>query len=510
MNAVVRVRRSTVIDAPPDRVWRLLRDFNGHQAWHPAIVASRIEADEPADTVGAVRSFSLADGSMLREQLIALSDRDRELTYCLLEAPFPLIDYVASMRLRTVTEGDRTLIVWESRFRPPPERAEDLRRMVAEQIYEAGFTALKETFGAGRVAPAIARPARPVQGDVEEVTPRSRSPEGAAGGFLESRAIVVDRYGGPEVMRPATVRVPPPGPGEVRLRQTAIGVNFIDIYCRTGFLKLLRPPGVPGMEAAAVVIDVGPGVTHLRSGDRVAYACEPVGAYSEFRTMAATLLVPIPDDIDDETIAAVFLKGIAVEFLIHRVHALKEGDTILVHAAAGGMGLLFCQWASALGARVIGTVSTDEKAERALAAGADQAIVYTREDFVAEVMRATGGRGVDVVYDGIGAATFGRSLEALAIRGHLISFGQASGPVGTWDIGAFAAKSVTVSRPNFGHYTTEPAELRAMADRLFDALRRRIIAPVVDRRLRLEEAAAAHERLERGENIGAIVLIPTK
>ena len=191
-------------------------------------------------------------------------------------------------------------------------------------------------------------------------------------------------------MRPATVRVPPPGPGEVRLRQTAIGVNFIDIYCRTGFLKLLRPPGVPGMEAAAVVTDVGPGVTHLRPGDRVAYACEPVGAYAELRTMAATLLVPIPDDIDDETIAAVFLKGIAVEFLIHRVHALKEGDTILVHAAAGGMGLLFCQWASALGARVIGTVSTDEKAERALAAGAEQAIVYTREDFVAEVMRATG------------------------------------------------------------------------------------------------------------------------
>jgi NADPH:quinone reductase-like Zn-dependent oxidoreductase len=287
-----------------------------------------------------------------------------------------------------------------------------------------------------------------------------------------------------------------------------MGVNFIDIYCRTGFLKLLRPPGIPGMEAAAVVTDVGPGVTDFRPGDRVAYACEPVGAYSELRTMATTLLVPIPDDIDNETIAAVFLKGLAVEFLIHRVHALKEGDTVLVHAAAGGMGLLFCQWASALGARVIGTVSTEEKAARAVAAGAEQAIVYTREDFVAEVMRTTGGRGVDVVYDGIGAATFGRSLEALAIRGHLISFGQASGPVGTWDIGAFAAKSVTVSRPNFGHYTTEPAELRTMADRLFDALRRRIIAPVIDRRLPLAEASAAHMRLERGENIGAIVLTP--
>jgi NADPH:quinone reductase-like Zn-dependent oxidoreductase len=507
MNAVVRVRRSTVIDAPPDQVWRLLRDFNSHRSWHPAIAASRIEADEPADMVGAVRSFSLADGSVLREQLIALSDRDRELTYCLLEAPIPLVDYVASMRLRAVTEGGGTLVVWESRFRPPAERAEDLRRMVAEQIYEAGFEALKRSFGPVSDRSAVVRPARPIQPDVEEVAPQRRHTE-TASGDIESRAIVVDRYGGPEVMRPATVRVPPPGPGEVRIRQTAIGVNFIDIYCRTGFLKLLRPPGIPGMEAAAVVTDTGPGVTHLRPGERVAYACEPVGAYSELRTMAATLLVPIPDDIDDETIAAVFLKGLAVEFLIHRVHALKQGDTILVHAAAGGMGLLFCQWASALGVRVIGTVSTEEKAERARAAGAELAIVYTREDFVAEVMRVTGGRGADVIYDGVGAATFGRSLEALAIRGHLISFGQASGPVGTWDIGAFAGKSVTVSRPNFGHYTTEPAELRAMADRLFDALRRRIITPAIDRRLRLEEAAAAHERLERGENIGAIVLIP--
>jgi NADPH:quinone reductase-like Zn-dependent oxidoreductase len=507
MNALVRVRRSTVIDAPPDVVWRLLRDFNSHQAWHPAISASRIEGDERSDTVGAVRSFRLADGSILREQLIALSDRDRELTYCLLEAPIPLVDYVASIRLRPVTEGDGTLIVWESRFRPPAERAEDLRRMVAEQIYEAGFAALKASLGTAPTPPPAAWAARPVPGEVEEVASRSRGPE-AAGGLLEGLAIVVDRYGGPEVMRPATVRVPPPGPREVRLRQSAIGVNFIDIYCRTGFLKLLRPPGIPGMEAAATVTDVGPGVTHLRPGDRVAYACEPVGAYAEFRTMDAALLVPLPAEIDDETAAAVFLKGLAVEFLIHRVHALKAGDTILVHAAAGGMGLLFCQWASALGARVIGTVSTNEKAARAVAAGAEQVIVYTREDFVDEVMRATGGRGVDVIYDGIGAATFGRSLDAMAIRGHLISFGQASGPVGTWDIGAFAAKSVTVSRPNFGHYTTDPQELRTMADRLFDALRQRVIAPTFDCRLPLQEASTAHTRLERGENIGAIVLIP--
>jgi NADPH:quinone reductase-like Zn-dependent oxidoreductase len=224
--------------------------------------------------------------------------------------------------------------------------------------------------------------------------------------------------------------------------------------------------------------------------------------------MPATLLVALPADISDETAAAIFLKGLSVEFLIHRVHPVKRGDIVLVHAAAGGMGLLLCQWASALGANVIGTVSTEEKAERVLAAGAERVIVHARQDFVAEVARMTGGQGADVIYDGIGADTFGRSLEAAAIRGHVVSFGQASGPVGAWDIGAMAGKSLTVSRPNFGHYTADPVELNAMAERLFDALRRGILAPVVDRRLRLEDAAEAHRRLESRGNVGALILIP--
>ena len=202
-----------------------------------------------------------------------------------------------------------------------------------------------------------------------------------------------------------------------------------------------------------------------RSGDRVVYACEPVGAYAQIRTMPAPLVIPLPADIDDETAAAIFLKGLAVEFMLHTIRPIRAGEVVLVHAAAGGMGLLLCQWARALGADVIGTVSSDDKAERALAAGCARAIVYTREDFVSEVLRLTGGRGADVIYDGVGAETFGRSLDALAVRGHLISFGQASGPVGEWDIGAMAAKSATISRPNFGHYTTDPEELPRMADR---------------------------------------------
>jgi NADPH:quinone reductase-like Zn-dependent oxidoreductase len=301
---------------------------------------------------------------------------------------------------------------------------------------------------------------------------------------------------------------PPPGPGEVRLRHGAIGVNYIDVYCRTGFFRLLTPPGVPGMEAAGTILDVGTGVRGLSPGDRVAYACEPVGAYAGIRTMPAALLVPLPADISDETAAAIFLKGVSVEFLTHRVRPLKPGETVLVHAAAGGMGLLMVQWARALGARVIGTVSTREKAARAAGAGAEHVVVYTEEDFVGAVRAITAGRGVDVVFDGVGRDTLDRSLEVLAERGHLVSFGQASGRVGSVDVDALAAKSVTLSRPNFGHYTADPAALREMAERLFEAVRRGVVTPVIDRRYPLAEAAAAHRRLEARENVGSLILIP--
>ncbi len=315
------------------------------------------------------------------------------------------------------------------------------------------------------------------------------------------------RYGGADVLEERVLPVPPPRAGEVRIRHRAIGVNFIDIYCRSGFFRLLTPPGVLGMEAAGVVSEVGEGVADLRAGDRVVYACEPVGAYCEARTMDARLLVPIPDDIDDETAAAVFLKGLSAEFLLHSVHRIQADETVLVHAAAGGVGLLLCQWASALGARVIGTVSTEEKAVYARAAGCAHVIIHAQDDFAVAADRLTEGRGVDVVYDGVGEGTFARSLEVLAPRGHLVSFGQASGPVGSWDVGAFAAKSLTISRPNFGHYTTEPTELRAMSGRLFDALRRGIIRPI-HRSFPLAAAAEAHRHLESRANKGALVLIP--
>jgi len=265
---------------------------------------------------------------------------------------------------------------------------------------------------------------------------------------------------------------------------------------------------VVGMEAAGVVVDVGPAVHGILAGDRVAYACTPPGAYAEYRTMKADLVVPLPDDIDDETAAAVMLKGMAAEFLLHRVHRVVEGEVVLVHAAAGGVGQLLCQWARALGATVIGTVGSLEKARIARAHGCAYPILYGEEDFVERVAEITGSRGCDVVYDAVGRDSFLRSYEALALRGHLVSFGQASGPIEAVDIAAFAAKSATVSRPNFGHYAGTPAEVRAITDRLFDALRRGTLRVEITQRYALRDAAQAHRDLEARRTTGSTILLP--
>jgi NADPH:quinone reductase len=302
--------------------------------------------------------------------------------------------------------------------------------------------------------------------------------------------------------------VQPPGPGEVRIRQTAIGLNYIDVYVRTGAYPLLTPPGTPGMEAAGEVLDVGPDVIGILPGDRVAYACPPVGAYAEIRTMAADQLVVVPDDIDDAAAAALMLKGMSAEYLLHRTHHVKRGDTILVHAAAGGVGLLLCQWAKHIGAVVIGTVSSDEKARLARDNGCDYPIVTTREDFAARVKDITKGAGCAVVYDSVGAATFAGSLDALARCGHIVSYGQSSGPIPPVDPAALSAKSTTLSRPVLFHYTADPTALREIAGRTFDALRRGIIRASINQRYALRDVATAHRELEARRTTGASILLP--
>ena len=337
---MVEVRRSTIVDAPIEDVWAILRDFNGHDHWHPTIARSVIEDGWPPDAVGAVRDFRLSDGSRIREQLLSLSDRDHSFDYCILEAPLPLIGYVASVRLKPVTDGNRTYWEWRSRFEPPPSRKRELVRLVGEGIYEAGFRAIKDILkGQMLRSPVLA--------------PIERTGAEQSGIETEAHAVVMVRHGGPEVLQYRAVRVQRPREDEVRIRQSAIGVNYIDIYARSGYFDLVRPPGIPGMEAAGVIESVGTHVTSFKAGDRVGYACAPPGAYTELRVMKPDLLIHLPDTMSVEIAAATLLKGMTAGFLLHEVHGLKPGESVLIHAAAGGVGLLMCQWATALGAIVI-------------------------------------------------------------------------------------------------------------------------------------------------------------
>jgi len=326
-----------------------------------------------------------------------------------------------------------------------------------------------------------------------------------------THAIRFSAHGGPEVLRWETVELPDPGPGELRIRHQAIGVNFIDTYHRTGLYPVALPSGL-GQEGAGVVEAVGPGVTEFRPGDRVAYcggALSPVGAYSEVRNFPAERAVRLPDDISFETAAAVMLKGLTAQFLVRRTHRVQPGDTVLIHAAAGGVGLLLVQWAKQLGATVIATAGNDEKAELVRAHGADHVIVYTRENFTERTRALTNGCGVDVVYDSVGRATFLGSLDSLRPLGLMVSFGNASGKVEPFDIGLLAQKgSLFLTRPTLFTYIARREDLLAMAEELFAAIRQGWLDVKIGQRFPLSQAAEAHRALESRRTIGATLLLP--
>ena len=323
------------------------------------------------------------------------------------------------------------------------------------------------------------------------------------------KAIRIHRTGGPEVLTLDDVPAVDPGPGEALVEHTAIGVNYIDTYHRSGLYPLPSLPHGIGMEAAGIVRAVGEGVTEVRPGDRVAYAAGPPGAYAELRVIRAERLVPLPRDVDEATAAAVLLQGMTVEFLIHRTFKVEAGMTVLWHAAAGGVGLLACQWLKSLGARVIGTVSSDAKAELARSCGCDHTIVYTREDFAARVRELTEGAGVPVVYDSVGRATLAGSVECLSRRGLLVGFGNASGAPEPFDPMLLARKgSLYLTRPVLFDYTATRAELLASAGAVFAALRRGAITAVARQTWPLDQAVRAHRALEARETAGASLLVP--
>ncbi len=319
-------------------------------------------------------------------------------------------------------------------------------------------------------------------------------------------AIRIHETGGPEVLRWEAVEVGAPGPGEIRVRHTRVGLNYIDIYYRTG-LYATTTPFVPGFEAAGVVEAVGANMADLKPGDRVAYAGGPLGAYAETRLLPAERAVKLPASITDDQAAAMMLQGMTAQYLLRRTYRVRPGDTILVHAAAGGVGLIACQWAKHLGATVIGTVSSEEKAALARAHGCDHPIVYTREDFHARVMALTGGRKLPVVYDSVGRDTFMKSLDCLAPLGMMVLFGQSSGPVPPLDLGLLAQKgSLFITRPTLFSYTAQRADLLATAQDLFEVVGSGAVKIAVNQTYPLHDAAQAQADLAARRTTGSTVL----
>ncbi|HEX4233662.1 MAG TPA: SRPBCC family protein, partial [Caldimonas sp.] len=446
------VVRSTVIDAPIARVWAVLRDFNSHDQWHDVVAESRIEGNERGDQVGCVRSFALKDGNRIREQLLTLSDDEYRSTYCIVEATVPLQRYVATVTLKPVTDGDRTFWHWESTFATPPGRERELLEMVARDVYEAGFANLRRYLSQGG----------DLRGGAGAAMPTSLP--------LAARRAIVRRYGSPEVLEADDDgEAPAPAAGEVRIRQRAIGVNYFDVYLRKGWIPaLLSLPGVPGMEAAGTVVDVGAGVNGLLPGDRVAYLGPNPGAYCSVRTVPAGWVVRLPSEIEDELAAATLLKGITADVLLRDLGHVSAGTRILVHAAAGGVGLLVCAWARRLGATVIGTVSSEDKARLAREYGCAYPIVTREHRFADAVQKQFD--GVDVLVDGIGDAARDENFAALARRGHWISLGQASGALRPIATDELVLKSITFSRPAVFDYVATNASLVERARRVWGAL----------------------------------------
>lgn len=483
-----KVVRSTVIDAPIARVWAVLRDFNSHDQWHDVVDASRIENGEASSQVGCVRSFTLKDGNRIREQLLALSDTEYKSTYCILDATVPLKRYVATVTLKPVTDGDRTFWHWESSFETPPGQERELRDMVAQGVYEAGFANLRKYLaGAGGMVGTSAHPT-------------------GISGAMAAREVRIARYGGPEELEAVDAKVPPPQAGEVRIAQRAVGVNFLDVYLRRGWIPGLLPlPGVLGMEAAGTVVDVGAGVGNLFPGDRVAYLCPQPGAYRTLRNVPARHVVRLPEGVDEETAAALLLKGLTADYLLRDLGRVRPGTRLLVHAAAGGVGSLVCAWASRLRATVVGTVSSEAKARIAREHGCAHVIVSSDYRFADAVQVHCG--GADVIIDGLGAAAVEENLAAAATRCHWISLGQASGPLPPLDADRLLAKSMSFSRPVVFDYAASPAELRERAGRVWRALAAGVLPPPAIERFALDAAGLAHQRLESRASSGSLVLV---
>jgi len=492
----VTVIRSAVIDAPIDRVWTVLRDFGSHRHWHPAVARSRMENDCDGDVVGGVRRYCLTDGTELREQLIWHSDREHAFSYCILDSPLPLFDYVATLRLKPVTDCNQTFCDWHMQFRAPDHRAAELEDLIGQKIGEAGFAGLRR-FLAG--PNELLRPS-----SLQETT----APLAAAGGEdLPCKVLVVESAGGPEVMMLRDLTVSPPGPGQVRIRQTAIAVNFMDIQHRRGISPGFDLPGTPGVEGVGEIVDIGEQVNGLFAGDRIVCISRESGAYAEIRCVDAHACIPLPGGVSDID-ASILLKGLMAGLLLSRVFRAVPGATILIQAVSGGLGHLLSQWAKSMDLTVVGTVSTAEKARFSRDHGCDYPMVVADEaSMEAEVMRVTKGRGVDYWVHSTGARGLDSALACLSRYGHCAVIGDRDGQPISVDVNLLKRRSLTVSAPVCFDYFDDRSYLHRLAHQLFAKIQNRSILPAVES-FPLSQASKAHRRIETRQTKGAVALTP--
>jgi len=492
----INVIQSAVIDAPIDRVWAVLRDLNSHDRWHPAVARSRMENDVAGDVVGGVRRFSLSDGAEQREQLLSHSDRDYTYTYCILDSPLPLFDYKATVRLKPVTDANRTFWDWRSQFRAPDDRAAELENLVGRQVCVAGFGGLR-TFLADQAAPP-----RPPFPEAAAAVPAT-----AGGEHLPSRAVVVATAGGPEAMSLTDVTISAPGPEQVRIRQTAIAVNYLDLkHCR-GVVAGFDFPGTPGMEGVGQIIDVGQQVNGLFPGDRVAYISRTPGAYADIRCIEADACMPLPDGVSDQD-ASTLLKGITAALLLGRVFRAAPGATIMIQAVAGGLGHLLSQWAKSMDLTVLGTVSTAAKAKFSRDCGCDYPIVVAEDSpLAADVMRITNGRGVNYWVQSSGALGLDTAVACLSRCGHCAVIGDRNGQPIPIDVNVLQQRSLTVSAPVCFDYFDDRPYLQRLVHQLFAKIQNRVIIPAIEA-FPLSQATEAHHRIETRQTMGAVVLTP--
>ncbi|MBI4774189.1 MAG: SRPBCC family protein [Deltaproteobacteria bacterium] len=489
------VLRSAVIEAPIERVWAVLRDFNSHDRWHPAVARSLMENDLDGDVVGGVRRISLNDGGEWREQLLQHSDRDYTFTYCILDSPLPLFDYVATVRLKPVTDGNHTFWEWRSKFHAPDDRAAELEDLIGRKVYEAGFTGLRTFLAEG--AAASRRPA-------ERTEAAAAVP---AGERLPSIVVAVTVVGGPEVLSLMDTTVSPPDHNQVRIRQTAVAVNYLDIKHRRGIAAGFDLPGTPGLEGVGRIIDVGEQVHGLFPGDRVAYMSRTHGAYADVRCVDADACIPVPEGISDIE-ASTLLKGVTAALLLGRVFRAVPGAAILIQSVAGGVGHLLSQWAKSMDLTVIGTVSTAAKGKFSRDLGCDHPIVAADDEgLTAEVMRITNGRGVDYWVHSGGAGGFDAAVACLSRRGHCAVIGDRDGRPIPLDVNVLKRRSLTVSTPVCFDYVDDRTYFQRLAHQLFAKIQSRTIVPAVET-FPLSRAVEAHHRIEARQTVGAVVLIP--